>query len=323
MMAEPSNPNASPADDSGAASRNTVAVSRIDVLRTGWGEQHREHRYGSWMPRLLWVLLSQSWIRLPVQAFLIHHRDGPVIFDTGLDPAIKTDPDYIKQRIGRLLLRRIFRLHIEERDALRYQLEAAGVAPASIRRAVISHLHFDHVGGIADIPNAELIVSDAEWAQLSEPHPEREWILREHIEIPGADWRPIQFQPSSDPLLQAFGGSFDVMGDGALTLIPTPGHTAGSSSLFIRSEGWPPILLVGDLAYEPGLIWDGQPPGTGDAKTLRETYEKVRALRDALPDLVVIASHDTEAPALIATAAGDRPAGSPHMHEDLPVDTGR
>jgi len=153
-----------------------------------------------------------------------------------------------------------------------------------------------------DIPNAELFISEAEWAQLSEPHPEREWILREHIELPGAKWRPIGFEEPADPLLSPFGGSYDVMGDGTLVMIPTPGHTPGSSSLLVRSDGLPPVLLVGDLAYEPPLIWEDRVPGTGDAHQLKETYAKVRDLREALPDLVVLASHDPEAPRLLAAA---------------------
>ncbi|MEO1241876.1 MAG: N-acyl homoserine lactonase family protein [Pseudomonadota bacterium] len=278
--------------------RASIAASKIEaiqVLTTGWAEQHKEHRYGSWMPRMLWALTSQSWVKLPINAFLIHHCDGPVLFDTGLDPAIETDPDYISQAIGRFLVRRIFRWNITAGDALRHQLDAVGVPPDQIRKVVISHLHFDHVGGIADVPNAELLVSEREWAQLSEPHPEHEWILREHIELPGADWRPISFVPTDDPLLKRFGGACDLIGDGSMVLIPTPGHTPGSLSMLVRSDDFPPVLLVGDLAYEPALIAEDQVPGTGDAKTLRESYAKVRGLKQDLPDLVILASHDPAA----------------------------
>lgn len=107
-------------------------------------------------------------------------------------PAIASDRNYISSPVGRLLLRRIFRLHVGAEDRLDRVLAANGVDADEIRTAVISHLHFDHVGGIAHIPRAELIVGEREWAQLSEPHPEREWILREHIEIAGARWRPIR-----------------------------------------------------------------------------------------------------------------------------------
>ena len=272
-----------------------AAVSHIDVLTTGWCEQHTEHRSGSWMPRILWVLLSRSWVKIPINAFLIHHRDGLVLFDAGIDPAITTDPNYISQAIGRVLMDRIFKWHLSEEDALRHQFLKAGVSADQIRKVVFSHLHFDHVGGIADVPNAELLVGEREWAQLSEPHPEREWILREHIELPESNWRPVSFQKTDDPMLSRFGGTFDVMGDGSLTLLPTPGHTPGSLSMLVRSTDGPPVLLIGDLAYTAQAILDDQVPGTGDAKVLRQSYEKVRQLKEDMPELLIVPSHDEQA----------------------------
>ena len=71
------------------------AIGSLWVFNSGWAEQHKEHRYGSQKPQLWWVLMSRSWVRIPINYFLIEHRDGPVLFDTGLDPAIKSDPSYI------------------------------------------------------------------------------------------------------------------------------------------------------------------------------------------------------------------------------------
>ncbi len=267
-------------------------IRLLHVLSSGWAEQHKEHRYGSRMPQLWWVLTSRSWVKVPINYFLIEHRDGPVLFDTGLDPAIATDKDYISSPIGRFLLPRIFRLHITREDRLDKVLAANGQTARDIRTAVISHLHFDHVGGIAHIPQAELIVSAREWQQVCEPHPEYEWILREHIQIPHANWRPFAFQPTDDPLFDGFEGIYDVAGDGSMILLPTPGHTPGSLSMLVRSEGWAPILLSGDLAYEADLIKTDATPGTGDVAVLRASYEKVRRLKELLPDLVIAPSHD-------------------------------
>ncbi len=277
-------------------------ISSVRALRCGRVEQHKEHRYGSRLPQLWWVFFGRSWVPLPLQSFLIEHRDGLVLFDTGIDPAIQFDKTYIKQAIGRFLLARIFRLHLTEADRIDHVLAGAGVAPGDIRTAVLSHLHFDHVGGIAQIPQADLLVSAREWAILSEPHPEQEWILREHIEIPGAKWRQITFQPSDDPIFKGFEGIHDVAGDGSMILLPTPGHTAGSMSMLIRREGWDPILLVGDLTYEAALLDRDIVPGTGDRKTLLASFEEVRKLKSQLPGLVVVASHDFGADAAISNA---------------------
>ena len=268
------------------------AVDAIHAFSTGRAFQHKEHRQGSALPQLWWVLTSQSWVGVPISVFLIEHKDGLVLFDTGLDPAIATDHNYISQAIGRFLLKRIFRFEIGPEDRLDAVLGAHGFDAGDVRKAIISHLHFDHIGGLTHIPQAELIVSKEEWAQLSEPNPEREWVLREHIELPDAKWTQIDFQAGDDPLSALFGGSYDVMGDGSLVLLPTPGHTPGSMSLLIRSLLGPPILLIGDLAYDAEAIKDDRVPGTGNANQLRESYSKVRQLKNQFPDLFIVPSHD-------------------------------
>ena len=281
------------------------AIASIRVLTTGRAEQHHEHRYGSRLPQLAWVFFGRRWVPLPLQCFLIDHRDGLVLFDTGIDPAIVTDPGYIKQAIGRFLLQRIFRFHLEENDRLDHVLAKEGIAADSIQTAVISHLHFDHVGGIAQVPQADLLVSAREWAILSEPHPEREWMLREHIEIPSAKWQQVWFTPSDDPLFEDFDGIHDVAGDGSMILLPTPGHTPGSMSMLIRQAGWHPILLVADLTYEAALLEQEVVPGTGDKDTLLASFAKVRPLKERLPGLEIVASHDFGAQSALARAMGE------------------
>lgn len=277
-------------------------IASVKVLECGRAKQHWEHRYGSSLPQLWWVFFGRRWVELPLQAFLIAHRDGLVLFDTGIDPAVQSDSGYITQAIGRFLLPRIFRLHLTEADRIDHVLLAEGVLAKDIRTAVISHLHFDHVGGIAQVPQAELLVSQEEWATLSEPHPEREWILREHIDIPSTKWRQIAFAPTGDPLFEGFAGIHDVAGDGSMVLLPTPGHTKGSLSMLIREEGWRPILLVADLTYETALLEQDCVPGTGDKEALLASFAKVRRLKERLPELEIVASHDFEAKRALARA---------------------
>ncbi|MDJ1015005.1 MAG: MBL fold metallo-hydrolase [Paracoccaceae bacterium] len=185
-------------------------IAAAHILTSGKAGQHPEHRFGSRKPQLWWVLFSRRWVEIPLTYVAIEHKDGLVLFDTGLDPAIESDPTYISQWIGRVLLKRIFRLEIGPDEALDKKLARIGLNAHDVKKAVISHLHFDHMGGIKHIPQADLIVSKREWDILSEPHPEREWILREHIEIEGAKWRPVSFAPTDDPALAAFGEAYDV-----------------------------------------------------------------------------------------------------------------
>ena len=101
------------------------------------------------------------------------------------------------------------------------------------------------------------------------PAPELRGLMRTHIQAPGLHWRLVTMEPASDPGLAPFTESLDVMGDGSLVLLPTPGCTAGSVSLLVRRGARPPLLLAGDLTdgaeampTPRGSPW-WSPPGVG------------------------------------------------------------
>ncbi len=275
--------------------RTSDPIKSITVLSTGSGEVHPEHIHGTRKPTLWWVLTSRWWVEIPIYVFVIEHADGLVLFDTGMDRAVMTDPYYFPDKVTAFFMRRIFRFSQGPEDTLTRQLALAGFRAGDVRLAVLSHLHFDHAGGIHEILQAELLVSQNAWAHMQGPHPEREGVLRRDLEVPGARWRRIGFDRTDDPSLAPFDQAYDVMGDGSIVLLPTPGHLPGSVSMLIRRTGAPPVLLIGDLAYSVAGLERGEIPGTGEAKELRDSYAKVRALEERLPGLLVVSSHDREA----------------------------
>jgi glyoxylase-like metal-dependent hydrolase (beta-lactamase superfamily II) len=171
----------------------------------------------------------------------------------------------------------------------------SGYSVADVKKAVISHLHGDHIGGIREILHADLVVSSEEWEHMLKPHSERHFIFRRDIELPGAKWQRISFQPTDDPSIAPFTHTFDLMGDGSMVLLPTPGHSPGSLSMLVRRDGAPPLLLVGDLCYGLELLERCQFPGTGDRKELQASFAKVLALKERMPDMVILPAHDPEA----------------------------
>jgi glyoxylase-like metal-dependent hydrolase (beta-lactamase superfamily II) len=270
-------------------------IKSVAVINTGTVDVHAEQVYGTRKHQLLWMLTSRRWLPLPINVYVIQHADGLVLFDTGQNRAVTTDPAYYPDGLTGFIFRQLFRFHIGSEDRLSRQLEAAGYSAGDVRKAVISHLHFDHVGGISEIPQADLLVSFEEWECLDRPHPERRAIFGREIDIPGAKWQRVAWVPSNDPSLAPFTDSFDLMGDGSLILLPTPGHTAGSLSMLVRRGDASPLLLIGDLAYAVELLQQRQVPGAGEKEQLLDTYAKVLALKERIPGLIILASHDPQA----------------------------
>jgi glyoxylase-like metal-dependent hydrolase (beta-lactamase superfamily II) len=272
------------------------AVKAVSVISTGTVQIHPEHPFGTRKPLYWWMLTSRRWTPpRPVNVYVIEHAQGLLLFDTGQDRASVTDDAYFPGGLTGLIYNRLARFDIGERDTLTAQLGTLGYAPSDVSTAILSHLHEDHIGGIAELTAADLLVSAAEWAELSKIAPEPRGFLRKHIQVPGPKWHQISLEPASDSALAPFTESLDVMGDGSLMLLGTPGHTNGSISLLIRRGSKPPLLLVGDLTYGAELLERRQVPGVGNRRRLAETTGKVLALKKQMPDLVVLPAHDPTA----------------------------
>jgi N-acyl homoserine lactone hydrolase len=278
-------------------------VKAVSVVSTGTVEIHPEHAFGTSKPLYWWLLTSRSWLPpRPINVYVVEHAKGLLLFDTGQDRASVTDDAYFPGGVTGFLYDRLARFQIGEQETLAAQLATLGYTPADVDTAILSHLHEDHMGGLPELRGADLLVAEAEWAELSKPAPEPRGFLRDHIQLPGLRWSKVGFEPTGDPALAPFRESLDVAGDGSLVLLPTPGHTAGSLSLLVRRRTRPPVLLVGDLTYAAELLERRQVPGVGSRKRLAETTGKVLALKERMPDLVILPAHDPTASQRLLTS---------------------
>ena len=181
------------------------AVRAVSVVSTGTVQIHPEHPYGTRKPLYWWMLTSRRWTPpRPINVYVIEHAKGLVLFDTGQDRASVTDEAYFPDGFTGLIYDRLARFDIGEQDTLTAQLAALGYTPADVDTAILSHLHEDHIGGIGELKDADLLVSAAEWAQLSKAAPEPRGFLRTHIQVPGAKWHQISLEPTRYPALAPF-----------------------------------------------------------------------------------------------------------------------
>jgi N-acyl homoserine lactone hydrolase len=278
-------------------------VRAVSVVSTGAVEIHPEHARGTRKPLYWWLLTSRKWqAPRPINVYVIEHVDGLLLFDTGQDRASVTDDSYFPGGFTAVIYDRLARFHIGEEETLEAQLATLGYAGADVGTAILSHLHQDHIGGIPEMKKAELLVSAAEWAEFSRFAPGPRGYLREHIDVPGANWKHVRFEPTRDPSLAPFSESLDLMGDGSLVLLPTPGHTPGSVSLLVRRTTGSPLLLVGDLTYDAELFARRQVPGVGNRRQLARTTDQVLALAERMPGLVILPAHDPTAAARLAAS---------------------
>ena len=210
------------------------AVKAVSVIRTGAVQIHPEQPYGTRKPLYWWLLTSRQWTPpRPINVYVIEHAKRLILFDTGQDRASVTDENYFPGGFTGYLYGRLARFDITESDTLSAQL---GYAPADVSTAIVSHPHEDHIGGLPELAGANLLVSAAEWAELSRPAPELRGFLPRHIQLPGLRWHHVSSERAQDASLAPFTESLDLMGDGSLMLLPTPVTRPARSLLDAQEE---------------------------------------------------------------------------------------
>jgi N-acyl homoserine lactone hydrolase len=278
-------------------------ITRVARFSTGSVDIHPQHAYRGRSPMYWWILISRRWLTgRPINVYVIEHSDGVVLFDTGQDRASVTDPSYFPDGPVGLIYRRLARFEVKEDETLTAGLERLGYRPADVTTAIVSHLHQDHIGGIREIPDADLMVSAEEWRSLHRPMAEARGLLRGQMDKPGVRWSPVEFTALTDPSLAPFTTGRDLFGDGSLVLLPTPGHTSGSMSMLVRRRAAAPLLLAGDLTYDVHAFERGVTGGVGSRRQQRRTRDEVLALRANIPGMQILAAHDPAAAALLDAA---------------------
>lgn len=171
-------------------------------------------------------------VPLPVPSFLIEHAKGRVLFDTGMHPQCRNDA---ATRLGERTAQRFGFEQFGADDDVKSRLEAIDRDAARIDWVINSHLHFDHAGGNALIPNATLLVQRLEWQAATNPELAAQIGLRSD-------------EIAHGHAVQQVDGEHDVFGDGSVVCIPTPGHTPGHQSLRVRTATGEAVL-TGDACY--------------------------------------------------------------------------
>ena len=206
-------------------------------------------------------------VRLPVPVYLVETASERILIDTGLHPGAVADAELHYDQPGALAF-----FGLEQEASLADQVDLE-----TVTRVVLTHLHFDHAGGLSLLPDSvPVVVQRTEW----EAGQERPAIARNF-------YLPPDYASAAGNLVLV-DGDHDLLGDGSVELLLTPGHTPGHQSVRVGD-----LVLGADVAYFADTLNDLRFPAFGDDPAEQgRSAERLRALRDS--GLAFRPGHDPE-----------------------------
>jgi glyoxylase-like metal-dependent hydrolase (beta-lactamase superfamily II) len=205
-------------------------------------------------------------VRFPIPAYVIETAEERILVDTGLNPGAVEDAA----------------LHYGEPNALgMFQLELDAsigeqVDLTTITKVVMTHLHFDHAGGLALLPpSVPIVVQRREWEAGHDA-----------TAVTKNFYLPLDYSAIGEQIVLV-DGDHDLLGDGSIQLLSTPGHTPGHQSVRVGER----LVLGGDVThFASGLDDHRFPMFADDFAAQTASAERLRALRD--DGAVVRPGHD-------------------------------
>jgi N-acyl homoserine lactone hydrolase len=191
--------------------RTLPSIERLTVARvTAVPDWHPEHA---------------TFEPFPVHAWVVRHRDGVILVDTGIGTGNTVIDTWYRPEVVSL------------RDAL----AAVRLEPADITEVILSHMHFDHCGQ-QRLLDAPVFVQANEHAEARDPR----YTVAEWATIPAERLRLVQ------------GDEGIVEG---VRIIATPGHTPGHQSVVIETRD-EPVVLAAQCAFRATELLSGEPDAT-------------------------------------------------------------
>lgn len=216
-------------------------------------------------------------LEVPILCYWIHHETrGDYLLDAGLDATYYQDPR------GGLEGTDVDQFHQEKDQNIVHHLETRGI---HLQGVFLSHLHADHAAGQRELPkNIPYVVGKGEFEDF---HPQVHGDFLQGVEV----LHEIDFFGADD--IPPLGPSVDLLGDGSLWAVLTPGHTRGHSSFLVNGYDGP-VFLTMDAAFIRENLDVAVAPSdyTWEVEPAQKTLEKIINFLEMYPQVRVRAGHE-------------------------------
>ncbi|WP_176787217.1 MBL fold metallo-hydrolase [Sphingomonas sp. NFR15] len=227
---------------------------------------------------------------------LVRHPKGDLLIDTGfgknVDRQLALLPSYQRSEHHRGV-------------PIAQQLTAARMPLRDIAAIIPTHSHWDHISGGDDLRGIPVMETAAGRAFIASKAKGTE-VLNSLGDI---HYQQYAFDGGA---YLGFPKSHDVYGDGAIVIVPAPGHTPDSVVVFVTLPSGKRYAFLGDLVWQTeGLSIPAEKPWLlrrligEDYDETRLDLARIRAATARYPQIAAVPAHDGRAFRAIATYPGE------------------
>ncbi len=221
-------------------------------------------------------IVSQE-LEVPILAHWVHHQEkGDFLLDVGLDSS------YFAHPRGGLEGTAVDEYQQDRHENIAHHLKNNDINPQMV---FLSHLHSDHAAGVRELSkNIHYITGKGEYPEYQ---PQIHGDFLEGME------ELLEIDYSQAPEMPLLGASVDLLGDGSLWAIHTPGHTPGHSSFLVNGLEVP-VLLAMDAAFIHENLERGVAPSdyTWNVDLAQKSLERIIEFLGEYPQVRLRAGHD-------------------------------
>jgi len=221
---------------------------------------------------------------------LVQHPLGDFLFDTGLGSKVSDD---VKNHFS--AIQRTGSKHIKFKT-VKETLDSNDYHQDSLAFILLSHLHWDHAGGVEDFITPLLYTTKVEYDHAFSEQSEESYFIKEQFDSINVQWKFLAFDSVK---YKVFDTSLDLFNDGTVILVPLYGHTNGSIGMFVNLPSGTRYFFIGDAAWALEAITglrEKHPIPRKQVDTNRSKVQNQLVLLHYLqkkdPNLILVPSHD-------------------------------
>lgn len=221
---------------------------------------------------------KEAMIKSPVSAILLKHPElGNILYDTGNSPFYNSAyPEHVLETYP-----------IVEFISVEEAILKEGITPDDIDMIIMSHLHFDHAGGLKYFSKSKAIKN----VVVAEPELKNAYYkvttgnsgayVKEMFDIDGICYKPYR-------------NELRLAND--ITVFSQESHTPGCTGLILRLKGKGTVIVTSDTIYTRDNYDYELPPGGNINATAEEFYSNLSRIKAMCQEYEadIIFGHDYE-----------------------------